>query len=394
MPKEVAATPTHTNRLIHETSPYLLQHAHNPVDWFPWGEEALRRAAAEDKPIFLSIGYSACHWCHVMEHESFENEEVAAILNEHFISIKVDREERPDIDEIYMTAVQIMTQSGGWPMSVFLTPDLEPFFGGTYFPPEDMMGRAGFKTVLRSVADVWENRRGDVLKSAGQLAGYVKQSAGMRVGQELAVNRDLMERAAAELGASFDSVNGGWGGAPKFPSSPSIELLLREHARTGNAHLREMATLTLTKMCRGGMYDQLGGGFHRYSVDAQWLVPHFEKMLYDNAQLSEVYLDAYQATGDPLYAQVAREILDYVLRDLRDERGAFHSTEDADSEGKEGLFYLWTRDEITSILGEADGGVFCRYYDVRAGGNFDSHETYHEGLNILHVPRAPETVAK
>ncbi len=394
MTTKPAATPKHTNRLIDATSPYLLQHAHNPVDWYPWGEEALQKAKDEDKPIFLSIGYSACHWCHVMERESFENEATAAILNEHFVSIKVDREERPDLDEIYMTAVQIMTGSGGWPMSVFLTPDLKPFYCGTYFPPEDMMGRPGFTSVLNSIVEVWNNRREDVLKSADQLTQYVRQSVKMRTGQAGEVTADLLKRAVTELKESFDSAHGGWGGAPKFPSSPSIELLLRQHAHSGDAELLAMAESTLTKMYRGGMYDHLGGGFHRYSVDAQWLVPHFEKMLYDNAQLSEVYLDAYQATGDPLYARVVREILDYEIRDMQDDQGAFYSTEDADSEGQEGIFYLWGYDEVLSILGQEDSEAFCRYYNVRPEGNFNSHESYHEGLNILHIARDPAAVAK
>ncbi len=388
------AAPKHTNRLIDSTSPYLLQHAHNPVDWYPWGEEAIQKAKDEDKPIFLSIGYSACHWCHVMERESFENEDVAKILNEHFVAIKVDREERPDIDEIYMTAVQIMTGSGGWPMSVFLTPDLKPFYGGTYYPPEDMVGRPGFKTLLRSIADAWVNRRDEVMQSAEQLTQYVRQSQDMRTGTASDVEGELLQDAVNELRGTFDSVHGGWGTAPKFPSSPSIELLLRQYLHTGETDLREMATQTLTEMYRGGMYDHLGGGFHRYSVDAEWLVPHFEKMLYDNAQLSEVYLDAYQASGDPLYARVAREILDYEIRDMQDKGRAFYCTEDADSEGKEGIFYTWRYDEILSHLGEDDGKLFCTYYSVKPEGNFTSHEPYHKGLNILHITQDPHTIAK
>jgi hypothetical protein len=393
--KETSAmAASHTNRLIDATSPYLLQHAHNPVDWYPWGEDAFQRAKDEDKPIFLSIGYAACHWCHVMEHESFEDDAVAVILNEHFVSIKVDREERPDIDEIYMTAVQIMTGSGGWPMSVFLTPDRKPFYGGTYYPPQDMMGRPGFKTLLRSISDAWDNRREEVMKSAEQLTQYVRQSQEMRTGSEGDIAAELLQAAVADLRATYDSINGGWGSAPKFPSSPSIELLLRQHVHTDDSDLREMATHTLTEMYRGGIYDHLGGGFHRYSVDAEWLVPHFEKMLYDNAQLSEVYLDAYQATGDPLYARVVREILDYEIRDMQDEGGAFHSTEDADSEGKEGIFYTWRRDEILEHLGEEDGALFCTYYSVMPDGNFSSHESYHAGLNILHITKDPGTIAK
>ncbi|NUM56655.1 MAG: thioredoxin domain-containing protein [Candidatus Hydrogenedentes bacterium] len=388
------AVPKHTNRLANETSPYLLQHAHNPVDWYPWGDEAIAKSRAEDKPIFLSIGYSACHWCHVMERESFESESVAEILNRDFVCIKVDREERPDLDEIYMTAVQIMTQSGGWPMSVWLTPDLKPFYGGTYYPPEDAYGRPGFKTVLNSIAQAWNERRADVDKSADQLTQYVKQSTSARMGETGALSYDLIKDAVDELSASYDHSFGGFGGAPKFPSAPSIALLLRHHYNTGDTIALEMAAFTLTRMYCGGMYDHLGGGFHRYSVDAQWLVPHFEKMLYDNAQLAPVYLEAYQATGEKLFARAAREILDYELRDMQDANGAFHSTEDADSEGQEGKFYVWTQDEIMSILGDADGYLFCQYYNVRPGGNFSSHEKYHAGQNILHVTRPADAVAK
>ncbi len=388
------AAPKFTNRLAKETSPYLLQHAHNPVDWYPWGDEAIAKARAEDKPIFLSIGYSACHWCHVMEHESFESESVAEIMNANFVCVKVDREERPDIDEIYMTAVQIMTGSGGWPMSVWLTPDLKPFYGGTYYPPEDNYGRPGFKTVLNSVAQAWKDRRLDVNKSADQLTQYIKQSTSARAGEPGELSYDLIKDAVDELSASYDHSFGGFGNAPKFPSAPSIALCLRHYYNTGDTIALEMATFTLTRMYCGGMYDHLGGGFHRYSVDAQWLVPHFEKMLYDNAQLAPVYLEAYQATGDPLFARAAREIFDYELRDMQDANGAFHSTEDADSEGEEGKFYIWTQAEIMSILGDADGYLFCQYYNVRNDGNFNSHEKYHAGQNILHVTRPADAVAK
>jgi hypothetical protein len=388
------AAPKHTNRLANETSPYLLQHAHNPVDWYPWGDEAIAKARAEDKPIFLSIGYSACHWCHVMEHESFENESVAETLNRDFICIKVDREERPDLDEIYMTAVQIMTGSGGWPMSVWLTPDLKPFYGGTYYPPEDAYGRPGFKSVLNSIAQAWTDRRTDVNKSADQLTEHVKRSASARMGGPGELSYELVKDAVDELSSNYDHSYGGFGGAPKFSSAPSIALLLRHYYNTGDKTVLEMATFTLTRMYCGGMYDHLGGGFHRYSVDAQWLVPHFEKMLYDNAQLAPVYLEAFQATGDALFARAAREILDYELRDMQDKNGGFRSTEDADSEGEEGKFYIWTQDEIMSILGDADGYLFCQYYNVRPGGNFSSHEKYHAGQNILHVTRPADVVAK
>ncbi|MFA6239794.1 MAG: thioredoxin domain-containing protein [Candidatus Hydrogenedentales bacterium] len=388
-----ATKPQRTNRLEHETSPYLLQHAHNPVDWYPWGEEALKRARDEDKPIFLSIGYSACHWCHVMERESFEDEQIAEYLNAHFVSIKVDREERPDLDEIYMTAVQIMTGSGGWPMTVFLTPDLKPFYGGTYFPPRDAFGRPGFMSLLTSIAQSWDARRPEIARSADQLTQYVRQSVSMRTGAATDVTSALIEQATKDLAETYDPRDGGFGGAPKFPSSPAIALLLRQYVHTKEPRVLDMATFTLKKMCEGGMYDHLGGGFHRYSVDAQWLVPHFEKMLYDNAQLVQVYLEAYQLTDDPLFARVVRETLDYELREMQDPRGAFHSTEDADSEGQEGKFYIWTMAELMSILGEDDGKAFCSYYGVRSNGNFDSHEHYHEGTNILHVTRSREDVA-
>ena len=390
------ATPTEhkfTNKLIDETSPYLLQHAHNPVDWYPWGEEALAKAKAENKPIFLSIGYSACHWCHVMEHESFENEEIAAYLNEHYISIKVDREERPDLDEIYMAAVQGMTGSGGWPMTVFLTPDLEPFYGGTYYPPEDRYGRPGFLSLLKGIQDHYVNKPEDVSKQAEQLTAFVKRALGGRETTEGELSTNLVDTAVGELLASYDSEEGGFGGAPKFPNSAAISILLRHHARTGEPRSLEAATNTLDRMFMGGMYDHLGGAFHRYSVDAQWLVPHFEKMLYDNGQLAQVYLDAYQLTSNEVYARVAREIFTYQLRDMTDAGGAFHSTEDADSEGEEGKFYIWTLDEVMEVLGEEDGKFFGLYYAVRAKGNFQSHEPYHKEQNILHLTRTHDEIA-
>ncbi len=383
----------HTNRLANETSPYLLQHAHNPVDWYPWGAEAIARAKSEDKPIFLSIGYSACHWCHVMERESFENEDVAAVLNQHFVSIKVDREERPDLDEIYMAAVQAMTGSGGWPMTVFLTSDLKPFYGGTYFPPDERFGRPGFKTLVMRIAEAWDTRRGEVMDSAGKLSEHISSILTSTLEQSGSITGDLIANAARDLAKSYDADAGGFGGAPKFPSAPSIQLLLREHARTGEAHLLEMATHTLNRMAQGGMYDPIGGGFARYSVDAEWLVPHFEKMLYDNAQLAEAYLEAWQVTGNPNYKRIVQETFEYVLRDLRDSRGGFHSSEDADSEGQEGKFYVWSFDEIVSVLGEADAKIAAAWYNLSRGGNFDSHEAYHRGMNILHTPRPADEVA-
>lgn len=388
--------PKFSNHLVGETSPYLLQHAHNPVDWYPWGEEAFQRARFEDKPIFLSIGYSACHWCHVMERESFENESIAKILNDRFIPVKVDREERPDIDEIYMSAVVALTGSGGWPMSVWLTPDLKPFYGGTYYPPLDMWGRPGFATVLLNIADAWTKRRHEVDQSAKGITDYIAAQLGTMPNPQdpAALDQSPMERAVEHLRRSFDSADGGWGGAPKFPSSGSIHLLLRAYRRTRDPQLLHMATFTLTRMARGGMYDHLGGGFHRYSVDGEWLVPHFEKMLYDNAQLALAYLEAYQLTGDPYFRRIVTEVLDYELREMRDRLGAFHSTEDADSEGEEGKFYLWTRMEIIDLLGPADAELFCNYYAVLPNGNFSSHEKYHGGKSILHVAVAPAETAK
>ncbi|MFP6581057.1 MAG: thioredoxin domain-containing protein [Candidatus Hydrogenedentota bacterium] len=392
------ATPTevhkHTNRLVNETSPYLLQHAHNPVDWYPWGDEALEKAKAENKPIFLSVGYSSCHWCHVMEHESFEDDEVAALLNEHFISIKVDREERPDIDEIYMAAVQAMTGQGGWPMSVFITPELKPFWGGTYFPKESKFGRPGFMTILAGIADSWDTKHEQILESSEKLTTHMNAILASDIGGEGEPTPQLITNAVAQLASNFDRYEGGFGQAPKFPSSSSIAMVLREYNRTKDADLLHMATLTLDKMSDGGMYDHLGGGFARYSTDDEWLVPHFEKMLYDNAQLAQVYLEAYQLTGNEDYRRVVDETFTYILRDMRDERGGFHSAEDADSEGEEGKFYIWDRTELDGYLGKADAKLFCTYYNVKADGNFSSQESYHEGLNILHTPISDEAVAK
>jgi len=384
----------HTNRLIDETSPYLLQHAHNPVDWYPWGEEALQKAKDEDKPIFLSIGYSSCHWCHVMERESFENEEIAALLNEHFVSIKVDREERPDLDEIYMQAVVAMTQGGGWPMSVFLTTDLKPFYGGTYFPPEDRYGRPGFKSLVVYLAKMWSEERAKLTEQSDKLTEYMQQSLSGQQGESAPLNPELIANAVRDLSYQFDAMDGGFGPAPKFPSAPSIALILREYARTKSDDLLEMATTTLDKMAQGGMYDHLGGGFSRYSTDTQWLVPHFEKMLYDNGQLAQIYLEAYQVTKNPHYKKVVEEIFDYVLRDMRDERGGFYSAEDADSEGEEGKFYVWTHEEILAQLGEEDGAIFSAYYNLRPEGNFTSSEHYHAKMNILHTPRPAGEVAE
>ena len=364
------------NRLRRETSPYLLQHAENPVDWFPWGEEALTKATAEDKPVFLSIGYSACHWCHVMAHESFEDEQVARVLNENFVSIKVDREERPDIDGIYMTAVQMLTGRGGWPMSVFLTPAGHPFYGGTYFPPTERYGMPSFTQVLLAVAEAWRNRRQQLLAGGRRLVDSI--GSRMRTDQghgDSTCRADTLDGAATVLRSTFDDTHAGWGGAPKFPQPMVLEFLLRYHVRTGDTRALHMATHTLDAMARGGMYDQLGGGFHRYSADARWLVPHFEKMLYDNAQLARVYLHAWQATGKQFFRTVAEETLDYALREMTDPAGGFYSTQDADSEGVEGKFFVWTPDEIGEVL-DRDTEAFVSAYGVTRAGNF-------EGRNIL-----------
>jgi hypothetical protein len=378
--------PKHTNRLIHESSPYLLQHATNPVDWFPWGPEAFEKARQEDKPMLLSIGYAACHWCHRLREESFENEEIARFMNEHFVSIKVDREERPDLDMIYMNVVQMLTGSGGWPMTVFLTPDGEPFYGGTYFPPEDRHGMPGFPRVLASIADIYKNRRQDIQANAQEIMKELRRVSAPRPA-EGEVSADILDQAFQHLAQNFDPVHGGFGRAPKFPSAMSLVYLLRYHQRTRNQDALDMVEVSLTKMAGGGIYDQLGGGFHRYSTDEQWLVPHFEKMLYDNALLSRLYLYAYQVTGNGFYRRIAEETLDYVIGEMTSPEGGFYSAQDADSEGVEGKFFVWTPGEIKEILGEKDGDLFCRYYDVTDWGNF-------EGQNILNIPRDREIVAK
>jgi uncharacterized protein YyaL (SSP411 family) len=362
------------NRLINETSPYLLQHAHNPVDWYAWGPEALERASHEGKLILLSIGYSACHWCHVMEHESFENAGIAKVMNDNFVNIKVDREERPDLDQIYMTAVQMMTGSGGWPMTVFLLPTGEPVFAGTYFPPEDRYGRPGFPRVLQTISEAWRTRRPEILENAkGLREQLAKQTSRKSDGETAeAIDVSLLDAACGAISGRFDAHEGGFGGAPKFPPSMNIDFLLRYHHRTGDEHALHMATFTLEKMAHGGMYDQVGGGFHRYSTDDRWLVPHFEKMLYDNALLARV-------TRDPLYRRIAEETLDFVVREMRAPNGAFYSTQDADSEGVEGKFYVWSLEEFRTAAGE-DAEALATHFDVTAHGNW-------EGANILNVTR-------
>lgn len=373
------------NRLARESSPYLLQHANNPVDWFAWGPEAHDKAKREDKPIFLSIGYSACHWCHVMEHESFENEALARQMNEGFVCIKVDREERPDLDQIYMNAVQMMTGRGGWPMSVFLTPDLKPFYGGTYWPPSGRMGMPGFDQVLTAVSDAWWNRRTQVDEQAGDLTAELERVASQaHAPGELSL--EPLKRAETMLERIFDRRNGGFGGAPKFPHPMDLRVLLRRWRRERRDETLGLVRLTLDKMAAGGMYDQLGGGFHRYSVDERWLVPHFEKMLYDNALLAQSYVEAYQATGNADYARIARETCDYVLREMTDAAGGFYSTQDADSEGEEGKFYVWSPAEIEAVLGAEAAKTFCYVYDVSEAGNFEGH-------NILNLPKTIDQCA-
>lgn len=376
----------HTNHLIHETSPYLLQHAHNPVNWYPWGEEALGLARKLDKPIFLSIGYSACHWCHVMEQESFENEAIAQILNENFIAIKVDREERPDIDEIYMTAVQLMTGSGGWPLSVWLTPNLEPFFGGTYFPPEDRWGRAGFKNILLQIAQLWQQRRGEVLNSANQITASLNQINQVQ-SEEAALDQSLWHLAFKSAEQQFDERHGGFGGAPKFPMAMELSFLLRYYFQTGEKRALAMVEKSLQEMANGGIFDHLGGGLHRYSTDQRWLVPHFEKMLYDNALLTITYLEAFQITKNVDYKETAMATLDYVLREMTAPEGGFYSSQDADSEGEEGKFYVWQKSEIEAVLGKEEAKLFCDIYDVTDHGNW-------EGKNILYLRRRLTDAAK
>jgi len=378
----------HTNRLSDETSPYLLQHAHNPVDWYPWGAEALATAQQEDRPILLSIGYAACHWCHQMEKESFENEATAALMNELFVSIKVDREERPDLDTIYMEAVQALTGHGGWPMTVFLTPEGVPFYGGTYFPPTARQGLPAFADVLHSVADAYQNRREDVAHNAVQLRERLRvgfQFGGAAAG-EGALTPAILDEATSRLAGTFDRTHGGFGSAPKFPQGMTLDFLLRQYSRTKDGGALAMAELTLEKMARGGMYDQLGGGFHRYSVDERWLVPHFEKMLYDNAILVPVYLHAYQLTNKDLYRRIAVETLDWAAREMTDGNGGFFSTLDADTEGEEGKYYVWTYAELVTLLGEEDARLVAEYFGASERGNF-------EGANILHLPRTIDVVA-
>ena len=374
------------NRLARETSPYLLQHADNPVDWYPWGEEALSKAKAENKPIFLSIGYAACHWCHVMEHESFEDPATAAIMNERFVNVKVDREERPDLDTIYMQTVVAMTGHGGWPMSVWLTPDGVPFYGGTYFPNTPRHGMPAFRQILAALAEAWQNQPDQVQQTTERVLAHLQQDSGLAGDSGALLDRDVSALAVQQLGLAFDRAHGGWGRAPKFPQPMTIEFLLRYARRTSDTMTRSMIDATLVRMAQGGMYDQVGGGFHRYATDAEWLVPHFEKMLYDNSQLARCYLHAWQLTGNGFYKRIALETFDYVVREMTHPAGGFYSTQDADSEGEEGRFFVWSIDEIRDALGD-ESILFEDVYGATRSGNF-------EGRNILHVAGDPEQVAR
>ena len=380
-----------TNSLAKEKSPYLLQHAHNPVDWFAWNETAFAKARAESKPIFLSIGYSTCHWCHVMERESFEDEKIGAYLNEHFVSIKVDREERPDVDTIYMTFVQSTTGSGGWPLNVFLTPDLKPFFGGTYFPPDARHGRPSFLQLLEQIVNLWRERKMEIAASADELHARLELVTARDAQENSPLTPAILRHALEQFKAAYDSANGGFGSAPKFPQPSIPSFVLRSAKRFGDDEAAKMVLQTCDKMAAGGIHDQLGGGFARYAVDAEWLVPHFEKMLYDNAQLAQLYLDAFLISGDARHAAVVRDILDYVLRDMTHPAGGFYSAEDADSEGHEGKYYCWTHDEMSKLLSPEEFIVAANYFGLTKAGNFidHSHPTPLPGQNVLSVVKSP-----
>lgn len=370
------------NHLVYETSPYLLQHADNPVDWYAWNDESLKKAKDENKPIFLSVGYSACHWCHVMAHESFENDEVAKFMNEHFVNIKVDREERPDIDDIYQKVCQIATGQGGWPLSIFLTPDQKPFYVGTYFPVLDSYGRPGFGSITRQLAQAWKEKPKDIEKSADNFLAALQKAETVTIPSKL--ERTILDEAAMNLFQLGDAAYGGFGSAPKFPNAANISFLFRYAKLTGLSKFNEFALKTLNKMAKGGIFDQIGGGFHRYSTDARWLVPHFEKMLYDNALIPVNYAEAYQITKDPFYLEVLNKTLGYVLREMTSKEGGFYSAYDADSEGIEGKFYVWKKSEIKEILGD-DAEIFCLYYDVTDGGNWEGSSILCNNINISAV---------
>ena len=371
------------NRLGTETSPYLRQHADNPVDWYPWGDEAFARAKAEDKPLLLSVGYSSCHWCHVMAHESFEDPDVASVMNELFVNVKVDREERPDVDAVYMQAVQALTGRGGWPMTVFLTPDGRPFFGGTYYPKDDRHGMPGFVRLMHAVHEAWRTKRDELTDQAGKLHELIEQTTALGASETIEPTVEMLDQAYAAVHAQFDPRFGGFGRAPKFPQAMTLDFLLRTYVRTEADETLEIVTVTLDAMAAGGMYDQVGGGFHRYSVDDYWLVPHFEKMLYDQALLAGAYLRGWLVTREPRYQRVVEETIEYVLRDLRHPSGGFFSAEDADSEGVEGKFYLWSYEEIEELCGD-DAPEMVRYFGVTRNGNFEDPHTGYRGT-ILHV---------
>jgi len=374
-----------TNRLVNETSPYLLQHAENPVDWYSWGPEALEKAKREDKPIFLSIGYSACHWCHVMAHEDFEDEEIAEVMNENFVNIKVDREERPDLDDIYQNVCQMMTGNGGWPLSVFLTPEQKPFFAGTYFPPESHYGTPGFPSLLRQLSDKYKNDRATIERQTKIIMDGLAQITELTL-SPTELEKTLLDEAAINLLQSSDPINGGFGSAPKFPNASNLSFLLRYYDLSKISRFRDFVLFTLDKMAAGGIHDHAGGGFHRYSTDSKWFEPHFEKMLYDNALIPLVYIEAFQITSDKKYLDIVSRTLDYVLREMTDVKGGFYTAQDADSEGVEGKYYTWRKREIIEALGD-DGEIFCMYYGITEGGNF-------EGRNILHLSITAETLAK
>ncbi len=388
----------HTNRLAQEKSPYLRQHMHNPVDWYPWGEAAFKKARDEGKPILLSIGYSTCHWCHVMERESFEDEAIGEFMNKHFVAIKLDREERPDVDKIYMTAVQAMGQGGGWPLNVFLTPDLKPFYGGTYFPPQPKFGRPSFMQLLGRISEIWGEKRKEINEQAGQIAEQLKSLGEHEPNKEAVLTPVILTNALKRMTAEYDPRNGGFGRAPKFPRPSQPAFILRAAVREGNPDAVKMVLHTCERMAAGGMYDQLGGGFARYSVDEKWLVPHFEKMLYDNAQLLHLYLDAHLVSGEARYADVARDIVRYLLRDMTHPEGGFYSAEDADSEGHEGKFYCWTKEELTRLLSAEEFTVAERYFGITEEGNFEdhSHPMPLKKLNVLSIvdPKLTDAEAK
>jgi uncharacterized protein len=396
MTNQTATAPQqHTNRLAQQKSPYLLQHQHNPVDWYAWGADAFAKARHENKPIFLSIGYSTCHWCHVMERESFESQEIAKFLNAHFVSIKVDREERPDVDKIYMTFVQTTAGQGGWPLNVFITPDLKPFFGGTYFPPDDRYGRPSFIQVLEHVHNLWQTRHGDLAESAAQIHSQLERATTSSPPIGLLLTSDVVRHAGMRFKQAYDPRHAGFGNAPKFPQPSQPQFLLRYARRFNDSEAKDMVLNTCNHMAAGGIHDQLGGGFARYSVDAAWLVPHFEKMLYDNAQLTQLYLDAYLVSGDVRHADVARDILDYILRDMTHPEGGFYSAEDADSEGHEGKFYCWTRQELSELLSPEEFNVAARYFGVTEKGNFVDHShprpLQHQNVLSIVQPKMSET---